>query len=199
MNISNLAPNNPNFQRLTALLTRRGITAERGARILQNLNSARPQRTFTCVADFMLASGMTESEFALIHTSIMGSSSVGLVNVNTASETVLACIPGIGLSSAASLVTYRLANPTALTSLVWITHVLSPAAIRRAGPYITDQSYQFSADIAAVGRFGRGYHREKVVFDTTMGTPRIIFRQDLTSLGWALGTQVRKTLKTANP
>jgi len=147
----------------------------------------------------MLASGMTESEFALIHTSIMSFSSAGLINVNTASETVLACIPGVGLSSAASLVTYRLANPTALTSLFWITHVLSPAAIRRAGPYITDQSYQFSADIAAVGRFGRGYHRERVVFDTTMGMPRIIYRQDLSSYGWALGTQVRKTLKTAKP
>jgi len=199
VDISNLAPNNPNFQRLTALLTRKGISAERGAGILQNLNRARPQRAFTSGADFMLASGMTESEFALIHTSIMSFSSAGLINVNTASETVLACIPGVGLSSAASLVTYRLANPTALTSLFWITHVLSPAAIRRAGPYITDQSYQFSADIAAVGRFGRGYHRERVVFDTTMGMPRIIYRQDLSSYGWALGTQVRKTLKTAKP
>jgi hypothetical protein len=48
-----------------------------------------------------------------------------------------------------------------------------------------------------VGRFGRGYHREKVVFDTSMGTPRIIYRQDLSAYGWALGRKIRKDLKTA--
>src|SRR5208283_3791931 len=121
----------------------------------------------------------------------VGATSAGLVDVNTASETVLACIPGIGVNNAQSVVNYRVSNPTALTSFAWLPSVLSTAGIRRAGPYLTDQSYQFSADIAAVGRFGRGYHRERVVFDTSMGTPRIIFRQDLTSLGWALGTQVR--------
>jgi type II secretory pathway component PulK len=184
---------------LRAFLARERISADRVAAIIRNLS--RGTGAFSSVADFMLASGMTEDEFALIHTSITattGAASPGLVNVNTASLTVLACIPGIGPTNAPNLVAYRLANPTALTSLVWITRVLSPAAIRRAGPYITDQSYQFSADIAAVGRFGRGYHRERVVYDTTLGTPRIIYRQDLSSLGWALGTQVRKTLKTAN-
>ncbi len=200
LNITNIRPTPRNPQSLAplrALLIRKGISAERVAAIVRNI--ATGTGAFTSVADFMLASGMTEGEFALIHTSIMDSSSAGLVNVNTASETVLACIPGIGVNNAAGLVNYRLANPTELTSLVWITHVLSPGAIRRAGPFITDQSYQFSADIAAVGRSGRGYHRERVVFDTTLGTPRIIYRQDLSSYGWALGTQVRKNLKAAKP
>jgi DNA uptake protein ComE-like DNA-binding protein len=185
-------------QRLGALLTRKGISPGRAAAIVRNVGTG----TFGSVADFMLASGMTADEFALIHTSITattGASSPGLVNVNTASATVLACIPGIGPDNAASLVAYRLANPSALTSLVWITHVLSPGAIRRAGPYITDQSYQFSADIVAVGRFGRGYYREKVVFDTSKGTPRIVYRQDLSSYGWALGARVRSVIKTAHP
>jgi DNA uptake protein ComE-like DNA-binding protein len=185
-------------QRLGALLTRKGISPGRAAAIVRNVGTG----TFGSVADFMLASRMTVDEFALVHTSITataGASSPGLVNVNTASVTVLGCIPGIGPNNAASLVAYRLANPSALTSLAWITRVLSPAAIRRAGPYITDQSYQFSADIAAVGRFGRGYYREKVIFDTSKGTPRIVYRQDLSACGWALGTGVRSALKTANP
>jgi type II secretory pathway component PulK len=183
---------------LGALLTRKGIRAARAAAIVRNVGTG----TFTSVADFMLTSRMTAAEFAMIHTSITaatGNSVPGLVNVNTASATVLACIPGIGPDNAASLVAYRLANPTALTSFAWLTQVLSPGAIRRAGPYITDQSYQFTADIAAVGRFGRGYCREKVVFDTSKGTPRIVYRQDLSSYGWALGPTVRKALKTANP
>jgi hypothetical protein len=31
------------------------------------------------------------------------------------------------------------------------------------------------------------------VFDTCDGTPKIIYRQDLTHLGWALGKDVRQT------
>jgi hypothetical protein len=139
---------------------------------------------------------MTSAEFVLIHTSITGAAG-SLVNINTASEAVLACIPGIGPNNAQAVVNYRLGNPTALTSLAWLSGVIGAGAMRTAGPYITDQSYQFSADIAAVGRFGRGYHREKVVFDTSKGIPRIIYRQDLTPYGWALGQTVRTTLKTA--
>jgi DNA uptake protein ComE-like DNA-binding protein len=198
LNIANIRTSPQSLGQLRALLTRSGISAGRAAAILRSVS--RGAGAFTSVADFMLASGMTANEFALVHTSITataGSSLPGLVNVNTASETVLACIPGIGPANAPSLVAYRTANPTALTSLAWIARVLSPGAIRRAGPYITDQSYQFSADIAAVGRFGRGYHREKVVFDTSMGTPRIIYRQDLSAYGWALGRKIRKDLKTA--
>jgi type II secretory pathway component PulK len=192
----------PGPAQLSALLTRRGISAGRAAAIVRNVDAGGATAAFTSVADFMLTSGMTAAEFALIHTAITartGASSPGLVNVNTASATVLACIPGIGPNNAATLVAYRVANPTALTSLFWITRLLNPGAVRRAGPYVTDQSYQFSADIAAVGRFGRGYHRERVVFDTTMGTPRIIYRQDLSAYGWALGTRVRNAIKTANP
>jgi hypothetical protein len=58
---------------------------------------------------------------------------------------------------------------------------------------ITTQSYQFTADVAALGPFGRGYRRVRFVFDTADGTPKIIYRQDLTHLGWALGTEARQT------
>ncbi len=64
--------------------------------------------------------------------------------------------------------------------------------ILEAGDYITTQSYQFTADIAALGPHGRGYRRVKFIFDTSSGTPRIVYRQDLTHLGWALGKDVRQ-------
>jgi len=35
------------------------------------------------------------------------------------------------------------------------------------------------------------------VFDTSDGTPRIVYRQDLTHLGWALGKQGRAALLVA--
>jgi len=31
-----------------------------------------------------------------------------------------------------------------------------------------------------------------VVFDTSNGTPQIVYRQDLTQLGWALGKEARQ-------
>jgi hypothetical protein len=63
----------------------------------------------------------------------------------------------------------------------------------RLGDYITAHSYQFSADIAAVGPYGRGYRRVKFIFDTSNGTPIIIYRRDMSGLGWALGDKVRQT------
>ena len=203
-----------NRQRLIQLLLSKNIEQRRVATIV-NLafgpptgqcgpcgpggQPARPD--LTSVAEFMVVSRMTAEEFVLIHadiTTATGATQQGLVNVNTASEAVLACIPGIGLANAATLAAYRVTHPDVLTSFAWLTQVLPPAAIRQAGRYITDQSYQFTADIAAVGRFGRGYCREKVVFDTRTSTPRIIFHQDLSAYGWALGLQVRQTLKGTN-
>lgn len=192
-------------QRLRDLLVSKGIEAQRVAQIVNTVNGVGgggpggpgggpPQPDLTSVADFMLLSRMTPEEFALIHadiTATTGAAARGLVNVNTASEAVLTCIPGIG-ENAAAMVAYRAANPDSLTSMAWLPQVLSNAAIRRAGPFITDQSYQFSVDVAAVGRFGRGYARARVVFDLSAGTPRIVYRQDLTPYGWALGPQVRQ-------
>jgi hypothetical protein len=62
---------------------------------------------------------------------------------------------------------------------------------------ITTQSYQFTADIAALGPNNRGYRRVRVVFDTSEGTPKVIYRQDLTHLGWALGKEVRQNFLLA--
>ena len=60
------------------------------------------------------------------------------------------------------------------------------------------RTYNISADIAAVGHYGRGYRRVKFVFDTTEGAPMIRYRQDLTHLGWALGKYTRQQLQLAN-
>ena len=180
--------------RLGAIIQSAVNSPQRTQQIIRNLGT----RSLGSVAEFYAVSGLTAAEFQQIHTRLTASTGTtvqGLININTASETVLSCIPGIGTDYASAIVSYRLAHPEALTSLAWITQVItSPAAIRRAGPFITDQSYQFSVDVAAVGRNGRGYCREKVVFDVSSGTPRIVYRQDLTAYGWALGAQARQSL-----
>jgi hypothetical protein len=120
------------------------------------------------------------------------------VNVNSASEAVLACIPGIGLDNAPTLVAYRRSNPNRLGTVAWVKDAIEQSVAIQAGRYLTGRTYQFSADIAAVGHHGRGYRRVKYIFDTSEGPPMIRFRQDLTHLGWALGKQARQSLLLAN-
>jgi DNA uptake protein ComE-like DNA-binding protein len=152
----------------------------------------------TSVLGFFIRSGMTADEFAKIEDAITSTSTgdfvSGRVNVNTASEAVLACVPGIGVENAAALVAARLARTSQDTNFTWVVQTLGEPAAIQAGPYITGRSYQVSADVAAVGRHGRGYRRTRFVVDTSTGTPRIIYRRDLSPLGWALGAQVRQSL-----
>ena len=142
-------------------------------------------------------SGMTAEEFAQIEGNIRGATLQGLVNVNTASEAVLACIPGIGPDNAPALVAYRQSNPSQLPSVAWVSQALDRRSAIQAGPYLTARTYQFTADIAAVGHYGRGYRRVKYIFDTSQGTPRIVYRQDLSHFGWALGKNARQALLVA--
>lgn len=162
-----------------------------------------PAAQFSSILEFYKASGLTATEFASIETEITtttGATIPGRVNVNTASVAVLTCIPGIGEDKAAEIVNYRLSSASAVDSVAWVTQVLNEEQIREAGPFLTGQSYQFSADIAALGKFGRGYRRARFIFDTTEGTPKIVFRQSLNHLGWALGKETRQVwLATATP
>ena len=67
----------------------------------------------------------------------------------------------------------------------------APDQCDSCGPLATGKTYRYTADIAAVGHNGRGYRRTRFVFDTSQGIPVIIYRQDLTQLGWALGKDAR--------
>jgi DNA uptake protein ComE-like DNA-binding protein len=157
--------------------------------------------TFGSVLEFYTRSGMTATEFAQVAdalTTTNASYIVGLVNVNTASATVLACLPGIGVDNAQALVTYRQTHPDQLATVAWVAQALGTTAAIQAGPYITAKSYQFTADVAAVGHYGRGYRRTVFVFDTSGGVPQIIYRRDMTQRSWALGNARQKWQLTRN-
>jgi type II secretory pathway component PulK len=199
----------PNNLALAALLNELG--ADTAARIQANLvayvplpspNGGPPQApgTFTSVMEFYIASGMTPDQFAQIGDRMWiapagGKSYVdGLININTASEAVLSCIPGILTDKASAVVGARLGQGQTSTGIAWLRDVLGDENAKLAGPFITGRSLQVSADIAAVGRHGRGYRRTRFVIDTSTGTPRVIYRRDLSSLGWALGSDARQYL-----
>jgi type II secretory pathway component PulK len=165
------------------------LSSDRASQIVASLGST----AATNLLQFYIRSGMTADEFAQVEGLFCASDTPkeGLVNVNTASETVLACIPGIGTDKAPSLVAYRQTASDKLKTIAWVLDVLDQASALQAAPYLTTHSYQFTADVAAVGNYGRGYQRVKFVFDTSSGTPQVMYRQDLTRLGWALGPTTR--------
>ena len=157
--------------------------------------------SFGSALDFFLKSGMSQSEFDQIAdfiTTTNSTNTTGLININTASVAVLSCIPGIGSNTAPAVVAYRQGNSASLGSVAWLANVLDSTSATEAGPYITARSFQYTADIAAVGHYGRGFRRVKFVFDVSQGVPRIVYRQDLTHLGWALGKDIRNSLLLAN-
>ena len=154
-------------------------------------------------------SGMSDSDFYTLSTNLTTTNATyirGRVNVNTASEAVLSALfEGLNNgdettadSDAQTLITYREQNTNNLGSLAWVYDALGTgnSTLTRLdrGDYLTTHSYQITADIAAVGAFGRGYRRVRFVFDLSNGTPIILSRQDLSRLGWALGGKARQTL-----
>lgn len=159
--------------------------------------------TFRSLLGFYRRSGMSLDEFDRVGTMLTVASNsyiLGRINVNTASAAVLACLPGLTSDTALQLVNYRKLNPYH-TSIAWVVEALgnNDTVLQTLAQYdcITTQSYQFTADIAALGPYGRGYRRVKFVFDLSNGGASIIYRQDLTHLGWALGKEVRQTWLSA--
>ena len=178
---------------LTGMLNTAFGTA-RGGQITTTLRRA---GTVKSVLEFYNKSGMTPTEFAVISGSLTmttGTFSSGLINVNTASATVLECVPGITANTAAQIISTRAGQPEPVTNLSWVAPILGPTVSTQAGPYLTAETYQVSADVAAVGHYGRGYRRTLFVIDNSFGTPQIVYRRNLASLGWALGSAERQAL-----
>jgi type II secretory pathway component PulK len=158
--------------------------------------------------------GMSSADFTLLANNITTTTNTYIrnrVNVNTANADVLtALFMGLSLNvdestaegAAQSLIAYRQQNPDNLSSIVWLIDALGNnnqvITALVAGDYVTTRSFQFTADIAAVGAYGRGYRRVKFIFDMSNGTPTILYRQDLSRLGWALGDKARQNLVAKN-
>jgi type II secretory pathway component PulK len=119
---------------------------------------------------------------------------VGLVNLNTASENVMMAM-GLTQQQADAIMTAR--TGAAMASLADVQQALSgaspPATFLQQS---TLSSYQYSADIVAVSGDGRAYKRVKIVVDCTQTPCKIIYRRDLTGLGWPLDEQIRTSLRS---
>lgn len=117
-----------------------------------------------------------------------------LVNVNTASEAVLSVLPGMDASKAQQLVSYRATQGPLGADTEWTNQALDDGNLTQAQEYFTGVSYQYTIDVAAVGKNGKGFRRTQFVVDTTGEEPVVIYRKDLDRQGWALGQNLRQEL-----
>jgi len=151
-------------------------------------------RNYRSVLEAAKRAGFTRDEFARTAAGLTHDNAplrVGVVNANTAPAAVLACVPGIGADTAARLTAQRASAAAPEPTLAWALDLLDEAACAAAGPWLTAQTHQVSADAAAVGPDGRGYARIRVVFDFFDGTPRRVYRRELSHLGGAMGAAAR--------
>jgi len=197
---------------IRTLLQGAGLSTSYLNQLIATNNNARPYHGLFGFALRCRNAGMSSSDFATLANNITTTTNTYLrnrVNVNTANADVLTAVfmganvdQSTAQSAAQTLITYRQQNAGNLNSVAWVIDALgtgnSVVTALATGDYITTHSYQFTADIAAVGAFGRGYRRVKFIFDVSDGTPKILYRQDLSRLGWALGDQARQTLMAQN-
>jgi type II secretory pathway component PulK len=195
-NINSLSINNlNNLQNALASV----LSSSRVSTILTNLASrlppnGQPARNLT-LGTFYQYSGMTPQEFGQVFDNLTTANPyTGLINVNTASEQVLSCLPGLQQGEASTIVASRQTGD--LSNIAWFFQGLSSSVVAQVAPYITDRSFVYSADIVAVSGDGRSFRREKIVVNATTTPSKIVYRKDLTSLGWPLTADIREDLRS---
>lgn len=155
-------------------------------------------RNYRSVLEAAKRAGFTREEFAKTAAGLTHDTApfrVGVVNVNTAPAAVLACVPGIGPTIADRLAAQRASAAEPEPTLAGALDLLDETSCAAAGPWLTAQTHQVSADAAAVGPNGRGYARIRVVFDFFDGTPRRVYRRELSHLGDAIGSSARRAAR----
>ena len=73
---------------------------------------------------------------------------------------------------------------------------IKPAKAAAVGAAITGRSYFYSAAIVAVSSDGHAFRRVRVVMDARSSPPIVVYRKDLTFLGWPLDPAILTTLKS---
>ena len=171
-------------------------------RLRDILNRARLGRPFQNILDFYYRTGLTMEEFQPVAdqlTTQSGSTTRGLVNVLTAPRQVLLCLPNLEESDVTALIAARAGEKVDQDSIAWVADALDQAKAIAIGGLITARSYQFSADIVSVSANGRAFRRCRIVVDASDSPPRVIYRQDLTSLGWPLPQEILLDLRSGRP
>ena len=191
--------NNPQPPQALTDLLRNAVAGDRLPGVLDRVRRERP---FSNLLDFYYRAGLSNDEFQKIAGQITTSGSqgkAGLINVNTAPKEVLLCLPRLEESDVAALMAKRAGAETDRTNIAWVAEVLPREKAAAIGGAITTRSYQFSADIVSIAATGRAFRRCRVVVDARQSPPKVIYRQNLTHLGWPLDPDIITRLRSGRP
>ncbi|HOF19371.1 MAG TPA: type II secretion system protein GspK [Phycisphaerae bacterium] len=180
-------------------LLREKLSADRAIVLTDRVRRERPFRN---VLDFHIRAGLTPAEFQAVadHLTTNPASVLrGLVNVNTAPRAVLASLPGLDDTDAAALIAKRSESGVDLGSVAWVAQALRPEKAVAIGDFITTRTYRFSADIVSVAGNGRAFRRCRIVVDAQTSPPKVLYRQDLTHLGWPLSQDILDKIRAGTP
>jgi type II secretory pathway component PulK len=206
VNVSTLTANNPiSLQNALANLPDANT-------VISSITSAlppgnRPSRW--TIGQFYTNSGMSATDFGQIFdqlTSTAGGANAAVpLNVNTASAAAFGCLPWLTPADGQNLADAQ-ADGITNGNITWFMNALptslQPVQIQDIVSSITDRSYQYSADIVAVSGDGRSFKRVRIVVNaagiasTTQYMPaQIVYRKDLTALGWPLDPAIRTAMR----
>ena len=179
-------------------LLRKNLPASKADPLIASLRRSQPP--FMSTLDFHVRAKLTQAEFAKLADRLTTSPAPtlrGLINVNTAPKEVLLTLPGLEESDAATLISKRADSSADLTNLAWVAGALTPQKAAPIGSLITTRASRYSADIVAVSADGRAFKRCRIVVDagSSQGSPKVIYRQDLTHLGWPLAAETLAQLR----
>lgn len=110
----------------------------------------------------------------------------GLINVNTASATVLRTVPGIDESLAEAIVSARAGLPEEFqqtTAWLFSENVVDVEVFREIAPRLTGRGFQYSFRVIGYGITSGQFRMFEVVLDTAKGEPEIVYLRDITRLG----------------
>jgi type II secretory pathway component PulK len=130
---------------------------------------------------------------ALSNSSTSASGGAGLSNSRLSSA--MSSSPLSSGSSSGGLSGSSISPTTDLYNPWWVAQAITPQKAAVIGSRITTRSSRYSADIVSVSGDGRAFRRCRIVVDAQK-TPKIIYRQDLTHLGWPLAATILTALKS---
>jgi type II secretory pathway component PulK len=133
-------------------------------------------------------------------TTVAQSDLPGRININTASDTVLRCLPGLSDQDIQMVIDRRpptnsLDAPDAIyqtPAWLYTEAGLQPQTIQTLERYITTRSQVYR--VQSIGYFENGgpMVRVEAVIDTNQGKPRILYYRDLTQLGRAFESMLQQ-------
>ena len=136
-----------------------------------------------------LASGVGKAELPLVLDRFSATPDLelpGLINLNTASQTVLQTVPGIDENLAGIIDTARKAlTPEKRQTIAWLytDDIVKAEDFKKLAPFFTARSWQYGFNVVGYGVPSGHYRVLQVVVDLAGEKPKTIYLRDLTRLG----------------